>query len=495
MGDLLLFNPLPWDRDVSGAIAEAVVDRRGAAGDPTATRHFQDRSEHEPGSIAALHGHDGPLAPDVAYLPETTVPGYGWTTVGVERTADPSSWDVDDRTTVTTDHYELTFDLTLGGISEWTERDGREWIADDGRPFATPVHESLAEEAADRDAFYEPPAEERPVRWGGLDNPPRGWQPDWAAKRRPPDAVRSHRVFEAPDGYRVRQRLSAPMGDVVLQFDVPKAGRTITVEAAWEQGLRTDPEAVYLPFSFAIPDPTPRIDVGGPPFVPGEEQLPGSCQDHYTVQQWVDLSGPEGGVTVACPDAPLIQLGDYAFAANRRDWSLDEALLLGWVTNNYWETNFRARQPGAVRARYHLRPHDGFDVARAERTGLAATHAEPVVTAVEPAAAAPALPREGAFLDLPEPPIRVESIRPGGAAGVHDHLLGRQPAPDGSIVIRLTNVADAPRTARIGSGVVEIDAASRIPLLGGQGTPIDDVDPVRVSLDPAESVTIRLDPA
>ena len=45
--------------------------------------------------------------------------------------------------------------------------------------------------------------------------------------------------------------------------------------------------------------------------------------------------------------------------ANRQTVDLSRALVLGWVTNNYWETNFRAHQPGAVSARYRLVPHAG----------------------------------------------------------------------------------------------------------------------------------------
>jgi hypothetical protein len=54
---------------------------------------------------------------------------------------------------------------------------------------------------------------------------------------------------------------------------------------------------------------------------------------------------------VAMPENPMVQLGDFHFAHNQAEFSWSGPMLLGWVTNNYWETNFRPHQPGRVHAR------------------------------------------------------------------------------------------------------------------------------------------------
>ncbi len=59
------------------------------------------------------------------------------------------------------------------------------------------------------------------------------------------------------------------------------------------------------------PSAVARVDVGGQAMRVDADQLPRACRDYYTAQGWVDLSNDEFGVTVACPDAPLVQLGDF----------------------------------------------------------------------------------------------------------------------------------------------------------------------------------------
>ena len=110
---------------------------------------------------------------------------------------------------------------------------------------------------------------------------------------------------------------------------------------------------------------------------PEIDQLPGVCRDYFTVQGWVDFNNGDQGVTIATPDNPLVQLGDFSFAHNRSTFTLDRALLLSWVTNNYWETNFPAYQPGTVTARYHILPYAGeFNEDRAQRLAAEAVDDE-----------------------------------------------------------------------------------------------------------------------
>lgn len=221
-------------------------------------------------------------------------------------------------------------------------------------------------------------------------------------------------------------------------------------------GLTTHPEATYLAFPLAVPEPVCHLDLGGVAVQPGRDQIPGSCRDYFTVQQWVDFSCTAFGVTVACPINPMVQLGDFRFAANLHTFDLPRALLLGWVTNNYWETNFRAHQPGVVRARYWLRPHEGpFCAAEAHRFGLEASHPPLLQALTESAAPGVPLPALGSLLDLPAPPAVVVHVKPI-----------KRPR---SAAVTLTWIGESPGIAEIGAGLLGFKRARRCDVFGQPG--------------------------
>jgi alpha-mannosidase len=234
-------------------------------------------------------------------------------------------------------------------------------------------------------------------------------------------------------------------------------------------GLTVHPEATYLLYPFNVPDAVARYDVGGQAVIPGEEQLPRVCRDYFTAQGWVDFSNSERGVTIALPDNPMVQLGDFHFGDYQSEFQLERAMLLGWVTNNYWETNFRAHQPGRVQARYRILPHEGaFDEAQAHRFGLEAAYSQPVLQHLqETTAGDPTLPGQGALLRLPDSPVLTLHIKR---------------AEDG-LIVRLLNASDSSQTAVIQSRLLRIQSAFRCDLL-------EDADEVLAVADGAVSLEI-----
>jgi hypothetical protein len=253
-------------------------------------------------------------------------------------------------------------------------------------------------------------------------------------------------------GVVVEQQIEAPAVKAYTQrVFLPDYADWVEFEAEWEMSQDVHPEATYLAFPFALPGATARFDAGGQAVIPEADQLPGVCRDYFTTQGWADFNDGERGVLVAVPENPLIQLGGFHFGHNQSRFSLERTLLLGWVTNNYWETNFRAHQPGVVYARYRILPYAGaFDEARAHRFGMEATHARPLVNHLqEPITSGDPLPAAGTLLALPEPPVLMINLRRAAGGGMLLHLL---------------NASDSVRTATVGSGLVTIHTAWRCDL-------------------------------
>jgi hypothetical protein len=465
--DLLLFNPLPWERTISGVIRPEQARQRGWPDDGTAGRHHlerQYRQRYSPESLLEIAQFgETPLL-----LKPTKVPGLGYVRLAradllVEGWQPPkdrtfhhqkiakSVVAVGEAATLENHRYRLTFDRSKGGIvSLFDKQLNCEWV---NPAQGTPLHGFVHEEVADK--THEWPRKLLAVQDWAVEAAeiPIGWQGGWNACRRPPGEVVAHKSYQTPLGVVVVQTLTAPgCVDLLTQrVFLPNDGDYIECESWWEQGLTTHPEAFYLIFPFALPGATARFDLGGQAVIAGQQQLPGVCRDYFTVQGWVDLSNAERGVTVALPDNPMVMFGDFHFGDYQMEFELGQATLLGWVSNTYWETNFRTHQPGRVTARYRLYPHAGpFDEAQAHRWAQETIYAEPLVQPLgEPPIAAPSLPASGSFLQLPQPPVLTLHLKPAEAGG---------------ILLCLLNASDQPQTATIAGGLARITAAQRCDL-------------------------------
>jgi hypothetical protein len=134
-----------------------------------------------------------------------------------------------------------------------------------------------------------------------------------------------------------------------------------------------DAEAVYYAFPFDVPDFRARCEVEGCAMEPEVEQLPGSCRDWYAVQNWVDFSNQDFGVTWATDEAPLVQLSQINTGRWANKLELNHSTLFSWIMNNYWMTNFKASQGGRIRFRCALTSHPGgYDPVQATRFGWGA---------------------------------------------------------------------------------------------------------------------------
>lgn len=179
---------------------------------------------------------------------------------------------------------------------------------------------------------------------------PSGWQPGWAARRTPPAQVISHSVLHIPPGIAVEQHLEHPHVCGLSQpVFLPAHTDWTEYESSWTMNQDAHPQATYLVFPFALPGATVRLNLAGQPVIPCIDQLPSVCRDYFTVQDWADFGDGDCDMRLALPINPLVQLGGFHIGK----------LFLGWVTNNYWETNFQPVQPGLVTARYRLEPYAG----------------------------------------------------------------------------------------------------------------------------------------
>ncbi len=134
-----------------------------------------------------------------------------------------------------------------------------------------------------------------------------------------------------------------------------------------------EPEGIHFGFPFNIPNGKVRVNSPWAVVQPEKDQIKGACKNWFTVQRWVDVSNDDFGITLSPIDAPMIEVGDIRADATVSGWvrHLEPSqTIYSYVMNNYWETNYKAEQPGTTSFKYSIFPHAKYDQIKAEQFGI-----------------------------------------------------------------------------------------------------------------------------
>lgn len=98
----------------------------------------------------------------------------------------------------------------------------------------------------------------------------------------------------------------------------------------------------------------------------------GGCKEWLPLQTGVLASTPGADVFLASPDIPLFCVGDVVRGRWPRELALAGGRIFSYVLNNYWHTNYKASQGGAIAFGYRLTSDRSIAPDRAFRLGWAA---------------------------------------------------------------------------------------------------------------------------
>ena len=230
-----------------------------------------------------------------------------------------------------------------------------------------------------------------------------------------------------------------------------------------------DKEALYVAFPFALTKPTVEVEVPLGRMTVERDQQPGSCRDWYCHAHWVWLHDAAGGVLWSGPDTPLLTLNDIFRGQWRRKIEPD-GTLFAYVLNNYWPTNFAARQGGELSFRYRISglPRGG-DRAEPARRGWAAC--DPLyVSAPYASTGAGVLPRKDSGVLVADQGVVVVGVKPA------DDRTGA--------VLRLVDVTGVGRAVSVWPGAYRFQGARRTNFVEMNGD--------RIPVAPDGHVTIEL---
>ena len=236
---------------------------------------------------------------------------------------------------------------------------------------------------------------------------------------------------------------------VTLYDDLP----WVDIENKLMKTPTLEKEALYVAFPFAFTQPTVEVEVPLGRMTVEKDQQPGSCRDWYCHAHWVWLHEGTDGVLWSGADTPLFTLNDLVRGEWRRRIAPD-GTLFAYAMNNYWHTNYAARQGGAYSCRFRLSLLAPGDAAEPVRRGWGACDPLYVSAAYQNALPGRLIARDLA-LSIPDKGSLVVTARP---------------ADDGNgAVVAVLDVSGQPRTVGIWPAALAFKAARRTSLVEADG--------------------------
>ncbi|MCC7409928.1 MAG: hypothetical protein IT442_17810 [Phycisphaeraceae bacterium] len=468
---VLFVNPTPFPR-------KEVVRLPGA--------WVKDEYQHLSGTCLGIEYGRELLTDEGSFLAAVDLPAFGYKVVPLkELAAHPAP--AAEGCTIGDDFLEsatlrLTFNPATGKITGLLDKAQQWQVADTTgewsllgyvREAMEPglVAKTVAAGKRARDQFFD-------NAYADLDADTTNWFTDWPAIRQGPSKLLSCKTTMSPRGPKLDLVWEAP-GCVELRqtFILHPHRPTVTMETLIEKQEHRQPESTYFALPLNLPGWTAHFDTADVPVEFDRDQLPGVSRDWVTVGQYVTMHNGKHAATLACPDAPMVQIGGFNFGRNRAGRvDRDRCLLLAWPMNNYWSTNFRASQPGDCRLTYELTTHQRFDPVTSAQLGVAAVQpieVHPILSDLHADA--------GQLAEVRGPGILTLSVAPS--------------RDDRDVMVRCINVTSQPSKAILTLPGRAIAAAWLCDTLENPSTPLA-VQDAMVELDVApraiQTIRIRL---
>ena len=172
----------------------------------------------------------------------------------------------------------------------------------------------------------------------------------------------------------------------------------------------TDPESFYIAFPFNLKDGKHFTEVQGGIIETGKDQIKGSSNDWYCVQNFTSVRNPDAQLVMGCSEMPLMQFGAINTGRYQAGAMPQGTHVFSWPMNNYWVTNFNADQRGGHTWSYYLTTSDDVSDNFASRFGWGSRI--PYLTRILPGEGTGDNKGEGSFIEGWPVDVLLVSARP-----------------------------------------------------------------------------------
>jgi alpha-mannosidase len=296
----------------------------------------------------------------------------------------------------------------------------------------------------------------------------KAWHLDWQARRDVPAAIADTQSNVARGSAEISQRFLLANGDRVdVVYRLLPDDPALQIEAVVTKQPMSEPHALYLPMPAALKSNWETdYETGGATVKLDAEQLPYASRHYITTQRFIRIADDQHELTVACPDAPLWQIGGLTFGRfGEPDGRVtrERPTLVAWLTNNYWSTNFQADQGGQIRFRFWLLPSVKQALGVAAQAAIA--RSQPLAAHLY-AELGPVKNSAGSLLSIDLGALLLTRLEPEGSG----------------VALSLLNPGDAVVEARIGNGELKLKRANRTSMSGEVLEALNCTGDVRISV-------------
>lgn len=156
------------------------------------------------------------------------------------------------------------------------------------------------------------------------------------------------------------------------------------------------PEGIYIAFPFKLENGKHFTELQGGIIETGKDQIKGSSNDWYTVQNFTSVRNQNSQLVLSCGEMPLMQFGAINTGRYKAGALPQSTHIFSWPMNNYWVTNFNADQRGGHTWSYFLTSSPEVSNTFATRFGWGSR--VPFLTRILPGEGTGDDKREGSFI-------------------------------------------------------------------------------------------------
>ncbi|TFG88783.1 MAG: glycosyl hydrolase family 38 [Candidatus Atribacteria bacterium] len=209
------------------------------------------------------------------------------------------------------------------------------------------------------------------------------------------DSMKRGEIWNSISFYGESATAEKPRG-FTLEIRLYNTERRLDLACSIVKKSIVDPESFYIAFPFDIEHGKHFTEVQGGVIETGKDQIKGSSNDWYTVQDFTAIRSDAAQLVLGSAEMPLMQFGAINTGRYTAGAMPQSTNLFSWPMNNYWVTNFNADQRGGLSWTYYLTTSSDVSNGFATRFGWGCR--VPYLTRILPGAGPGDNNREGSFI-------------------------------------------------------------------------------------------------